>query len=658
MKVAVAGGTGFVGRHVVEALRARGHSVIVLARGRHGVPLGAELVACDLARESVPPGTLRGTDALVNLAGIKREDRTQTFEAVHVEATRRLLAACEADGVRRFVHLSVVCSRPDPHLPYHDTKWQAEEAVRASGLDFTILKPAVIYGPGDDMVTHLVRMIRFAPLFPVVGRGESILMPVDVRDVAEAVAAALDRPRSIGGTYDVVGPDRLPLAEVVGVVADGIGLRVHIVPTPLAVQRAAVRVMDAVTTQPLSTPAQLQMLVDGLYGDTKPARRDLGLVPRPFTADSVRAIEGAIGPLFGMSLRVADRRGHAEWLARYRPALVPAVALAVLALLVQTVLALTVPNVWSRMAASGLVLSAFALARVRLDWRALYRPSWRHFAPGAVAAAVMYAVGAFVTRLLTASPALAAQIVELLRMEAHGAGCLGRSAAPDHRAGRRDRLAQCGDLAAGRAVGTVARGGGGRRPVRARAPPDGVPFLLLAAMGAGTFWSAFVLKTRSAVPALVITCSSTSPCCSGFPTCAREPRARRASGRPGPARAGRREHGDPGRAAMARGDGGAAPVAPTALLDLCRLHPRLPCRVRTPVAPRPGWLLDGTGLAASVSGFIALYWSARLVLQFTYLDRSDAPQGRWFLAAEAALVSLFVFLSVTYTGALVANLAR
>ena len=72
----------------------------------------------------------------------------------------------------------------------------------------------------------------------------------------------------------------------------------------------------------------------------------------------------------------------------------------------------------------------------------------------------------------------------------------------------------------------------------------------------------------------------------------------------------------------------------------------------------PGWLLDGTGLAASVSGFIALYWSARLVLQFTYLDRSDAPQGRWFLAAEAALVSLFVFLSVTYTGALVANLAR
>ena len=167
MKVAVAGGTGFVGRHVVEALRARGHSVIVLARGRRGVPRGAELVPCDLAREPVPAGALRGCDAVVNLAGIKREDGTQTFEAVHVEATRRLLAACDTDGVRRFVHVSVVCSRPDARLAYHDTKWRAEEAVRASGLDFTILKPAVIYGPGDDMVTHLVRMIRFAALFPV-----------------------------------------------------------------------------------------------------------------------------------------------------------------------------------------------------------------------------------------------------------------------------------------------------------------------------------------------------------------------------------------------------------------------------------------------------------------------------------------------------------
>src|SRR5678815_2057510 len=129
-------------------------------------------------------------------------------------------------------------------------------------------------------------------------------------------------------------------------------------------------IMDAVTTQPLSTPAQLQMLVDGLYGDTKPARRDLGLVPRPFTAEAVRAIEGAIGPLFGASLRLADRRGHAEWLARHRAAFIPALTLAALGLIVHAAAAVTVANVWYRMAVGGLVLAAFALARVRMDWRA------------------------------------------------------------------------------------------------------------------------------------------------------------------------------------------------------------------------------------------------------------------------------------------------
>ena len=99
-----------------------------------------------------------------------------------------------------------MCSRPDPRSAYHDTKWRAEELVRSSGLDWTILKPAVIYGPGDDMVSHLVKMIRFAPVFPVVGRGDSLLQPVHAGDVAAAVVGALGNDRSIGKAYDVVGP--------------------------------------------------------------------------------------------------------------------------------------------------------------------------------------------------------------------------------------------------------------------------------------------------------------------------------------------------------------------------------------------------------------------------------------------------------------------
>jgi uncharacterized protein YbjT (DUF2867 family)/membrane protease YdiL (CAAX protease family) len=503
MRIAVAGGSGFVGRHVVEALRARGHAVLVLARGRRGTPLGAELVVCDLAHDPVPAERLHGCDAVVNLAGIKREAGPQTFDAVHVQATRRLLAACAEAEVRRFVHVSVVCSRPDARSPYHDTKWRAEEAVRASGLDFTILKPAVIYGPGDDMVTHLVRMIRFASLFPVVGRGDSILQPVDVRDVAEAVAAALDRPRSIGGTYDVVGPERHSLAEVVRTVAAGTGLGVHVVPTPIALQRLAVRVMDAALPNPLSTPAQLQMLVDGLYGDTKPARRDLGLVPRPFTVDAVRALEPRIGTLFGLSLRLAPRRSDAEWLARRREAFAPAVALAVLALVVQAVLGLVVPNVWYRMAAGAVILSAVALTRVKVGWRELFRPTLRHVARGATGAVVLYAAGAAVAHLLTASPALAAQMAELYGWKQAVPGALALPLLLLIVLGEEVvwRAAVTLPLAArlGPWVGTLA----GAAAFAAAHLPMGVPLLLLAALGAGAFWGALAIKARSVVPALV-----------------------------------------------------------------------------------------------------------------------------------------------------------
>jgi NADH dehydrogenase len=306
MRVIIAGGTGFLGRHVAGALVGAGHSVLLLARGTRPTLAGdgIEILRTDVATGALPLEAMRGSDALVNLIGIKREQGTQTFERVHVESTRHLVEAAKVLGVRRLVHISVVCSRPDPGSAYHDTKWRGEELVRAAGLDDTILKPGVIYGPGDDMVTHLVKMIRFAPVFPVVGRGDSLLQPVHVGDVAAAAVGALGNDRSIGKRYDVVGPERLTLRAVVETVARGVGLPLRVVGTPIWFQRAAVALMNALFRNPLSTPAQLQMLIDGLYGDPAPARDDLGVEPRPFTVEEVRKLAGPIPPLFGVSLRL------------------------------------------------------------------------------------------------------------------------------------------------------------------------------------------------------------------------------------------------------------------------------------------------------------------------------------------------------------------
>ncbi|HVR73467.1 MAG TPA: complex I NDUFA9 subunit family protein [Planctomycetota bacterium] len=311
MRIAIAGGTGFLGGHVVSALTSEGHSAVLISRGRRdsGEPRASVVgITWDAASAPAPAGLLRGYDALVNLIGIKRETGTQTFERVHVDATRHLLLAASQAGIRRVIQISVVCSRPDARSAYHDSKWRAEELVRRSGLDWTILKPGVIYGRGDDMLTHLVKMIRFSPIFPVVGKGRSILQPIAAADVASMVLAALGNKATAGKSYDCVGPVQIPLRNVVRIVAQGIGLKVFILATPVWLQRLAVRLMNAVSKNPLSTPAQLQMLIDGMTGDCEPAMRDLGVKPGRLTPERVGELGGHVPPLFGLSLRVRGGR--------------------------------------------------------------------------------------------------------------------------------------------------------------------------------------------------------------------------------------------------------------------------------------------------------------------------------------------------------------
>jgi NADH dehydrogenase len=184
------------------------------------------------------PRGLRGCDAVVNLAGIKREEGDQTFQAVHVDLVARLVEAMKAAGVRRLVHVSVVVARPAPELPYHDTKWKGEEIVRASGLDWTLLRPGVIYGAGDDLLSHLAVMIHAAPVFPVVNDGSAPMMPVYAGDVAAGVVGALNNGATAGKTIDLVGPERLTLRDVVARAAEALGRPVRIWSTPVALMKS------------------------------------------------------------------------------------------------------------------------------------------------------------------------------------------------------------------------------------------------------------------------------------------------------------------------------------------------------------------------------------------------------------------------------------
>lgn len=500
--VVVAGGSGFVGRHVVAELVAAGHEVRVLDRGRRSAVAGARHFRCDLAREAPPADAFRWADVIVNLVGIKRAAGGQTFEDVHVGAVRRLVSASKTAGIHRFVHLSVVGSRPDPVSPYRDTKWRAEEELGRSRLEVTILRPAVIYGAGDDMITHLVKMIRCAAVFPIVGSGATMLQAVDVRDVAAAVRAAVERPETAGRTYDVVGPERLSLRQIVETTAQGLELSLTILPTSPVLLRPIVALMSRLSSATLSTPAQLRMLQEGLVGDPKPARRDLVPIDRRFTVDTVRNVATEIPPLFGVSARLAPSSAHRQWLRGLAGGAAGALVIAALAIAAPLLLASLVPNVWYRLAVIGVTLAGLSAAIVPLPWRELLVWRWREVGQGLLAAVVLYGVSFAVARLLGAVPGVSAQIASvyawkqavpshlmlpLLVLIIAAEEVVWRLAVALPLAGR---LGPVRGLLTAAALGAAAH----------LWMPAVVP---LAAFGAGVFWAALVVRTRRVVPAFV-----------------------------------------------------------------------------------------------------------------------------------------------------------
>jgi NADH dehydrogenase len=286
-RVFVTGGTGFVGRAVVQALRASGCAVrCVVRRGseRDLQGLGAiERIEGDImARQSLEQG-MEGCDAVIHLVGIIREQPAArvTFERVHTQGTLNVLQAAAAIGVRRYIHMSALGTRAGARSRYHQTKWAAEEAVRASTLPWTIFRPSVIYGRGDGFVTLLARMIERLRIVPVIGSGRQRLQPVPVAQVAEAFVRALTLDASVKHTYDIGGPEPVTMLDLIDRVAAAMGrrrpLKVH---APLGLVRALTRLLHRFPDYPL-TPDQLLMLEEENTCEPGPFYETFGLVPVP-----------------------------------------------------------------------------------------------------------------------------------------------------------------------------------------------------------------------------------------------------------------------------------------------------------------------------------------------------------------------------------------
>lgn len=295
MRIAITGGTGFVGRHL--AARLNPADTVVVSR-RTGVSIDD----VDALAEA-----FAGCDAVAHCAGINREIGAQSFQRVHVDGTRNVIEAAKRAGVRRIVMLSFLRARPDCGSGYHETKWAAEELIRESGLEFTILKAGMIYGRGDHMIDHVTKAVRTWPVFATVGFRERMVRPVPVEEAVTVLIAALEGRIAVP-TVALMGAEELELGAAVRRIADVAGRHPVFVPTPLWMIRALAQVTEWLMVTPLVAKAQAKMLGEGVNAAEPPVPEvDDHLRPsQPFDAERIRAAMPA-GRFGARDLRACQR---------------------------------------------------------------------------------------------------------------------------------------------------------------------------------------------------------------------------------------------------------------------------------------------------------------------------------------------------------------
>jgi NADH dehydrogenase len=296
-RVFVTGGSGFVGSAVIDELLARGYEVNALVNQRELKDRDGRVrsIKGGLFDDAALDNGMAGAAAVIHLVGIIMEKRSRgvTFERIHFQGAKSVVDAAKRNGVRRYVHMSALGVRPDAVSEYHKTKYRAEQYVRASGLDWTIIRPSLIHGPGGEFMQMEARWARgkappflFMPYFGAgaFGRGGAgKLQPVHVGDVARAFVDAIEQPATIGEVYPIGGPDRLTWPELHHACAEAIvGRRRWVMAMPAWKAKLLTRVIPPVLL-PFNRD-QVVMSQEDNTCDMSKFKSDFGWEPRPFEA--------------------------------------------------------------------------------------------------------------------------------------------------------------------------------------------------------------------------------------------------------------------------------------------------------------------------------------------------------------------------------------
>jgi len=291
--IMITGATGFVGRHLVKALAAGNYPVRCMVRdigrAKASLPQGVELVKGDIGDPERLREACAGAEGIIHLVAIIREYGGSTFEKINFEGTKNLVMEAKQAGVRRFIYLSAMGARNSPKYRYIYSKWLGEESVRQSELDWTILRPSLIYGEGFGFFDRLLQSLRYfpPPFVPVPGGGHTLFQPIDVEDVVKCIMTAWLNPGMGGKTYDLGGPEHLSYRQMLELLLQVRGMKRFKVPIPMPVMRMAVPFMVRILKDPPVTMAELKELDMDNIGDVNAVEKHFGFKP-VYLADGIR----------------------------------------------------------------------------------------------------------------------------------------------------------------------------------------------------------------------------------------------------------------------------------------------------------------------------------------------------------------------------------
>jgi uncharacterized protein YbjT (DUF2867 family) len=283
--VVVFGGTGFLGRRVVQSLLDHGFAVRVATPH---VPEGAprfHSVRADIHDRHAVETAIAGAYALVNAVSLYVERGSETFHSVHVEAAALVASCARQAGIARLVHLSGIGADPGSRSSYIRSRGEGEAAVRAEFATAAIVRPAVMFGPDDKFLTSLAGLLRRLPVYPMFGDGSTKLQPAHVEDVAEAIARMLDPSGDSRPVYELGGPQALTYRALLHRIAERNGWRRTFLPLPFPLWHALASLAELLPTPPITSGQVELMQCDTVASAALPGFAELGISPQPI--DSV-----------------------------------------------------------------------------------------------------------------------------------------------------------------------------------------------------------------------------------------------------------------------------------------------------------------------------------------------------------------------------------